>query len=282
MHFDFLEPTRMALLSMNELTTFRWSLGEDVEAYRSAGFEGIGVWRDKVSDLGEDQAVELIAKSGLRVSSLSWAGGFTGTDGRSFADAVEDGLDAVRLAARLAAGCLIVHSGARGNHTSNHARRLFKTALQKLLEPAESLGVTLAVEPMFGSCSTCWTFLEGLEESLELIRSLSSPHLKLVFDTYFLAHDEANLAQLTEIVPQLALVQLGDAHHAPRLEQARARLSEGVLPLDSILSSLHIAGYDGFFEVELIGEEIEACDNHALLAHSRQAFDELAQGARAS
>lgn len=271
----------MAQLAMSELTTFRWSFQEDVEHFRAAGFEGIGVWRDKLSDCGEAVGMRLLAKSGLQVSSLSWAGGFTGTDGRSFADAVEDALDALRLAASLKAGCLIVHSGARGNHTHNHARRLFKTALQKLIDPAESLGVTLAIEPMVESCSSDWTFLAELDETLAFIESLGSPCVRLVFDTYHLGHDAANLARLPDLVSFLATVQLSDAHHPPRCEQSRCRLTEGILPLERIVSTLLNAGYDRYFEVELIGEEIEACDNHALLTHSRSTFDELMDAARA-
>src|SRR5205809_555085 len=136
----------MALLSMNELTTYRWSFEEDVRHYRAAGYDGIGVWREKLADYGEQRGKNLLDLSGLLVSTLSWAGGFTGSDGRSHAEAVEDALDAVRLAAQLRAGCLIVHSGARGGHTRNHVRRMFRGALEKVLAVAEPLAVTIAIE----------------------------------------------------------------------------------------------------------------------------------------
>jgi hypothetical protein len=45
-----------------------------------------------------------------------------------------------------------------------------------------------------------------------------------------------------------------------------------MVPLRRIIGKLLAAGYDGFFEVELIGEEIEASDYHDLLHGSRQAF----------
>ena len=54
----------MSLLSMNELTTYRWSLGQDLENYREAGYSGIGVWRNKLSDENEDEAIERLAASG--------------------------------------------------------------------------------------------------------------------------------------------------------------------------------------------------------------------------
>ena len=60
-------------LSMNEMTTYRWSFEEDVARYRAAGIGAIGVWRQKLSDFGEDKGVELLAESGLKVSNPPWA-----------------------------------------------------------------------------------------------------------------------------------------------------------------------------------------------------------------
>lgn len=85
----------MPRLSMNEMTTYRWSFEEDVARYTAAGIGAIGVWRQKLSDFGEDKGVELLAESGLQVSNLLWAGGFTGSDGRSLRDSIDDALEAV-------------------------------------------------------------------------------------------------------------------------------------------------------------------------------------------
>ena len=101
----------MTLLSMNEITTFRWSLEEDVENYQQAGYRAIGVWRQKLSDGDEDRAIDLVAESGLVVSNLMWAGGFTGSDGRTLAESIDDAAEAIRLAAALQAGCLVIYPG---------------------------------------------------------------------------------------------------------------------------------------------------------------------------
>jgi sugar phosphate isomerase/epimerase len=272
----------MVRLAMNELTTYRWSFDEDVRRYREAGYEGIGVWREKFSDFGEEKGRQLLADSELAVSTLSWAGGFTGSDGRSHVEAIEDALDAVRLAARLRAGCLIVHSGAKGGHIRNHVRRLFQDALDRLLAVAEPLSVTIALEPMHPSCAADWTFLSGVDDALELLQACNSPRLKLALDTYHLGHDGGLLQRLEEVAPHVAVVQLGDARHEPRGEPSRCRLGEGMLPLGRFVATLLSAGFDGFFEVELMGEEIEADNYQELLDHSRQTFDELLAVAKGS
>ena len=63
---------------MNELTTFRWSFEEDVHNYAAADINAIGVWRQKLSDYGEEKGIELLSEYGMQVSNLLWAGGFTG------------------------------------------------------------------------------------------------------------------------------------------------------------------------------------------------------------
>lgn len=42
-----------------------------------------------------------------------------------------------------------------------------------------------------------------------------------------------------------------------------------------VSSALQRAGYNGYFDVELMGEAIEACDYQQLLERSKQAFQQL-------
>ena len=86
------------------------------------------------------------------------------------------------------------------------------------------------------------------------------------------------LDRIPEIAPHVAIVQLGDAREPPTGEQNRCRLGDGGIPLKEIVDALADAGYDGFYDVELLGEEIETIDYHALLDHAKQAYGELVAG----
>jgi sugar phosphate isomerase/epimerase len=269
----FSEFPRMAGLAICELTTYRWSFEEDVQHYAAAGMEGIGIWRQKLSDFGEQQGRKLLAEHPLKVSSLFWAGGFTGSGDQSHEEGIEDACDALRLAATLNAGCLIVHSGARAMHTQNHVRRLLLLALDKLLPLAEQLQVAVALEPMPAVAGVDWTFLNSLNAAAELAARYNTPALRLVLDTYYWGLDPELEARLPQIVPHLALVQLADSKSPPTREPNRCRLGEGQIPLTSILRALDQAGYRGNYEVELLGEEIETSNYGELLAHCENSFD---------
>jgi sugar phosphate isomerase/epimerase len=267
----------MAELSMNETTTFRWSFEEDVEQYAAAGIPAIGVWRQKLSDCGLPKACSLLHQSGLKVSHLFWAGGFTGSDGRSYRESIEDAAEAVRTAAELTCPTLVVYSGPRAGHTHNHARRLVLGALNELVPQAAELGVTLAIEPMHPGCADQWTFLTALDDALQLIEAVASPQIKLVLDTYHVGQEPGLVDRLAAILPQVAIVQLGDARRPPAGEQNRCRLGEGVVPLAEIIAALRAGGYNGYYDVELLGEELEVTDYPSLLQHAKEAFGRLVE-----
>ena len=266
----------MLHLSMNQLSTLRWPFERDVHEYASAGFQSMGIWRPKLSDVSEDRGVRLLREYGMEVSNLLWAGGFTGSDGRSYRDAVRDAIDAIHTASHLETECLIIYTGSWGGHTQSHAYRLVRNALTELLPHAEEFGITLALEPMSPACGAEWTFLSSLQEALDIIDPFESPYLKLALDTYHFAIDgPPALQHLEDIVDRIAVVHLGDGLDPPVGEQNRCRLGDGRIPLQKIVATLKSSGYDGFLDVELMGESLEGLDYQDLLQHSRHALEEI-------
>ena len=266
----------MTQLSMNQMTTYRWSLAQDVENYQDAGYSAIGVWRNKFIDENEDQAIDLVTRSGLSVTNVSWAGGFTGSDGRPLAERVEDAADAIRFAASMMAGCLVIYSGGRNNHINRHATRLLRMALDELLPIAEMWEVPLAIEPMHPACASDWTFLTSLESAIDLVEQVDSPFLKIAYDTYHFPLGSRRSHQLAALAPLLGIVFLGDRLQPASAEQERCPLGHGRLPLVEIISTLQDAGYTGAYDVKLMGPDIETCDYWTLLEQSQVAFGDLA------
>jgi sugar phosphate isomerase/epimerase len=265
----------MVRLSMNEITTFSWTFDEDVHRYQAAGYDGIGVWRPKLADFGEERGVELLAESGLQVSNLLWAGGFTGSEGRSFRDSVDDAVEAVHLAAAMQADCLVVYSGPRAGHTLNHARRLTRRALKELAPVAAACGVTVAVEPVHEACDGEWSFLHSITDTLEFLESIGAPAVKFVFDTYHLGQGFLSWEQIRVFAPRVAVVHLADARHLPRGEQNRCLIGSGVIPIRELIATLTAGGFQGFFDIELTGEDVEGLEYDEILRQSRTALTEL-------
>jgi sugar phosphate isomerase/epimerase len=143
--------------------------------------------------------------------------------------------------------------------------------LVEVAKLAEDAGVTLGVEPMHAGCAAEWTYLTSLSDALELLADVGSPALKLVVDTYHLCQDGVPAFDQPDFVDQLALVQLGDSRLPPDGEQNRCRLGDGVIPLQETVTRLIRGGYRGFWEIELLGEDVETTDYHELLRQSKMA-----------
>ena len=118
-------------------------------------------------------------------------------------------------------------------------------------------------------------FLPPLTKRLIFWIGVAHPQVKMVLDTYHLGHEPGLVDRLAAIVPQIAIVQLGDARCPPAGEQNRCRLGEGEVPLPEIVAALKSGGYDGYYDVELLGEELEAVDYSLLLQHAKEVFAKL-------
>lgn len=269
---------RMNTLSISQLSTLRWDLESDVHEYAKRGFGGIGLYRPKLDDYGIERTIELLQEYSMRATSLSWVGGFTGSDGRPFEDAVSDAIAAVLQAAELRAGTLIVLAGGKNNHIKTHLRRTLCQALARLAAVASEHGIQLALEPFHPGCGDEWSFVNDLQSTLDIIERVDNPSLGLVMDTYHIGMDRDAIRWLPDVARHIHLVQLGDGRHCPHGEMNRCLLGDGCVPLPELMEVLLDNGYRGSWEVELIGEDVESVSYDHLLDHTKRYLDQtLAQ-----
>lgn len=265
----------MNTLSVSQLSTLRWDFEQELSAYAERGFGGVGVYRPKLEDYGIDRAIDLLDDFAMDVTSLSWVGGFTGSDGRRFEDAVSDAMSAILQAARIRAETLIVIAGGKNNHIQTHLHRTLRCALKRLAAVASEHGVQLALEPIHPGCGDEWSFVTDLQTTLKIIEEVDNPSLGLVLDTYHIGMDDDALRWLPDVAPHVHLVQLGDGRHCPHGEMNRCLLGEGCIPLHEITEMLTECGYQGAWEIELIGEDVETIGYEHLLDHTRDYLEHM-------
>ena len=266
--------------SISELTTLRWELAEELDRLARHGFDRLSIWRTKLSDIGTEQARCLLQQSGMRVSSLQWAGGFTGGDGRSFTESVDDALEAVEAAAEIGTDVLVVHSGCRGGHTRGHARRLLADALDVLAPEALARGVTLALKPTHPAAAANCGFLTNLPEALGWVERFDHPAVRLSLDLWHFGKDRSLFEHLGSLVPLMAVVQVADCRGEPSAERERLAPGQGTHPLGAIVAAILEHGYTGDFEFEFVGEAGGALGYEDVLRQARVTADAWAGLAR--
>jgi len=252
--------------AVSQLTTLRWELPEELCHCIEHGFDAISLWRPKLSDLSLTEARSLLKQAGVRVACLQWAGGFTGSDGRSFQESVDDCCEAIDTAEQLETDTLVVYAGCRGGHTLSHARRLVLHALWELAPVAAAAGVSLAVKPVRSPAAAGCGFLTTLAEALEEIVAVDHPQVGLAIDLWAYADDSAAFHDCDRLARHTRLVSIADRVGELHADQERLPPGQGSLPLADRLEMLLRAGFCGVFELDPVGETVAREGYEATLA----------------
>ena len=243
----------MPRLSICQLSTSRWSFHQDILKYAALQCNSVGVWRDKVDEIGTQEAADFLFEMKTGVSSIHWCGGFTGSTGVSYVDALNDSIESVKLAGMLGAETLIIHPGARNGHTHRHSHRLLETALNAIIPVATDYGVRIAIEPMQFVTHCPWTFLNGFEQVQKVLDNYDPADVGFVLDLFHMGSDFDLLHKLPTLTDRLALVQVSDRKRTGDYSGKRCALGTGVLPLREWLAKLAETDYRGHYEIETWG-----------------------------
>lgn len=257
-------------VAVHQRTTQRWSLFKDLVSYSAKGFTRVGLCRGKVEEFGLAETADLLAEMEMRVTSLCSVGGFTGSNGQSFREAVEDARQMIWAASVLGAECLVIHPGGANGHTTSHLRRLFRLALDELVPVAADLDVRLAVEPVSGPESRALSFAKDFRSTLELISEFPAAHVGMVADLFYLARDQEAIRRFPDMVQRVALVQVSDLRPCSRGLPVRCLPGAGRLPLRSWFNRLAHCQYQGPIEMEMHGPEFEFLSHADVLVAMRE------------
>lgn len=267
--------------AISQLTTPRWDLEKDLATCAAHGFASLAIWRPKLSDTPIATARRMLTAAGIQASSVQWAGGFTGADGRSFDESVADALDAIDCARVVGAPVVVLHSGCRGGHTRSHARRLLMQAVEAVAPAAARARVQLAIKPLHAAVAADCDFLGSLAEALEMIDAIGehavvSTDVGLAVDLWHFA-DEPGFADLAPLVAtRTAVVQVADRRGPPSPDQERLPVGRGMLPLRDAALRLVDHGFSGCFEFDPVGEDVESLGYDEVLATLRCVVDDWA------
>jgi len=267
-------------LSINTATIKRASLTEALDLSVAAGLSHIGLWRDKVAEVGLDTAVELVKASGLRVSSLCRGGFLTAADEAGQAAALEDNKAAILEAKALgttevimvvgglpdfsvAPGAVDAGGGATavaGGKDLVLARRRVADRLAELVPFALEHGVRLVLEALHPMYAADRAVLSTLGQALDLAAPHPAGAVGVVVDTFHVWWDPSLREQIARAGAEgrIASYQVCDFNLPIAADALLSRgfMGDGVIDFASIGAWVAGAGYDGPVEVEIFNEEI--------------------------
>ena len=263
----------LARLSLNTATTKRWTLEEAVDGTVLAGLGAIGLWRDRVSEVGLTQAASLVADAGLRVSSLCRGGFLTAADDAGAKAALADNRAAILEAATLGTTSLIMVVGGlpaasapggpallNGDRDLVGARRRVADRIGELVPLALEHGVRLVLEPLHPMFAADRAVISTLKQALDLAAPHPAEAVGVVVDTYHVWWDPELEAQIARAGAEgrLASYQVCDWTLPLAADSllSRGYMGDGYVDFASIGRWVSAAGYTGDVEVEIFNQAI--------------------------
>ncbi len=168
--------------------------------------------------------------------------------------AARDLIRVIDMAAELGAPSIYLITGGRGRLSWEQAAARFAELLAPCRDHATERGVALLVEnasPLTVDIHIAHT----LPDTLRLARLAG---IGLCVDLHA-CWVEADLREkLAEALPIAGLVQISDHVPGDRTTPCRAVPGDGAVPLEAILRDVLDLGYTGLFDLELVGQRIEA------------------------
>lgn len=236
-------------ISLNQMTTRRWSMEEDIKAVTQLGLKSVGLWRLKYEDYGETETANLLNESQLNVSSISWIGGFTGAHGYIIDDCIREAVEVIRFAKWIGAETVVIATGEQDRHIVSYAQKLVAESLELLGDYAQECNVQLAVMPMTPSTAHGWTFLTSLQKTEELLARCNHPNVGLCLHSYYALQDTKWKQILPRLVSDIKLVKLCDGA-SPKRPRKQCLPGQGKMDLSILFESLLSLGYEGMFEID--------------------------------
>jgi sugar phosphate isomerase/epimerase len=259
--------TDLARLSLNQRTTERWSLREAIDGCARAGVPAIGIWRDKIAEVGLESAVRMVRDAGMRVSSVCRGGMFPAATHAERQERIEDNRRAIDEAAALGAEVLVLVCGPAPDRDIRAARAMVAEGIAAVLPYAAERGVRLGIEPLHPMFAADRSVITTLAEATDLAERFDSPYVGVVVDVYHVWWDPDLYAQIERTGKRIAAFHVNDwIIPLPDPLLGRGMMGDGVIELRSIRSAVDAAGYTGLIEVEIFNQAIWAMPGAEVLA----------------
>ncbi|MEY2424098.1 MAG: hypothetical protein QOI95_4165 [Acidimicrobiaceae bacterium] len=233
------------------ISTWNQSLADDVRLYEELGIHTIGVALRKIEAATD---VELLQSSGLEVANVIGVG--------------HAGLPrALELANRLGASVIVFTTGPAGQLEWDDAADAFVSAMAPHL-PAPLM---LCLEHT-NSLRHDVSFVHTLRDAIDLARRLDI-HVCMEINACWAERDLART--IVEGIDRIGIVQVSDFAIGTLSTPNRLVPGDGDIPLRRIIGHVLDAGYEGVFDLELVGPKIEEEGYRSALARSCDYLSQL-------
>lgn len=266
---------------------------QDISQIAGSGADGIGIWEGKYERRDEPNVISAVSGSGLRATFCMptlWTilpGPVDGPAMREPSVRTELICESIPHLAKFDPVAIVVGPGTSGDE-ARPAGPLEEVAksLMKIADVAADHGQRIAFE-LLARRRGCP--LPTLHEMVDFIDSLDRDNIDVAFDVWHTWAEPSLTEDLSRYVDRIASVQVNDVQWNERCWCDRALPGGGRGVLPGILATLISAGYEGWYELEIVSDDgsygtvlpdsLWNLPHETLLSLGKSAFDKAyAQG----
>jgi len=230
-------------LSISEITTVTQSFADDLDAYRAAGADGIGIWEMKL----EGDSLERFRASGLEsaaavpeVPSILPLPLMEGP--ADPAERIEAICAGVARLAPFEPSCVLFLTGPGDDPAT------VVEGMRAIAAAGREHGVTVALEPVQREFAHFWTSVSSLGEAAALVDEAGAD-IGLIYDSWQLYGER--LEEIERYRDRIVGVHLADWRDPTRNTNDRVLPGDGVIEFAPILDALR---WDGLYDLEIFSD----------------------------
>jgi sugar phosphate isomerase/epimerase len=242
--------------AISQVCSMGWSFDRDMAWYAEIGAPAISILGSKLEAFGREAGLRLLSRSGLAVAAYGSLGPFSLHEPEAWPAEIQRAGEQIALAAGLGARTATLLSGSGRGRPYPESEAALVALLEQLLPLAERHGVVLALEHNH-ALRVDLGFVHSLHDALDLADRVDSPWFSICCEINNAWIERFLYEDIRARVGRIGLVQLSDFLAGTLSTPERAPLGDGIIPLEPILRAFEAARYPGWYEIELIGREIE-------------------------
>jgi sugar phosphate isomerase/epimerase len=252
-------------ISVSAVSTWNWSLDEDLAFYEREGIQNVGIAFRKLEADGDVMAaVRRVNDAGLRVTNLLVPGPFELDHPERWHEQRERADLMMDAALDLRPEVVVFTTGPAGRLPWERAADALEEVMHGMILEATRESLPIAFEHTHALRADVG-FVHSLRDAIELAWRLGAGVCMEVNACWA----ERNLGgTIAAGVDAISLVQVSDFAIGTHTTPDRLVPGDGDIPLGRIVGQLRDAGYEGAFDIEIIGPRIEEEGYESAIARS--------------
>jgi sugar phosphate isomerase/epimerase len=261
-------------LSVNSVSSYMQPLAADIALWQDLGIEHVALILPKIEEIGWDAARDMVTTAGLRVSTI-FGPTYRPLDAdRSLGwwDADQKGtVDTIEFAASIGAASVYVCSGAAPTVSWDEAADAFCELVAPAVARGNELGVPLLLEPT-NPLRADISFIFWQRDAMDLARRAGT---KIVLDLQSCWYERGLEQVVRKNMDLVGLTQISDYVIGTTETGNRVVPGDGDIPLERLLAMVLDAGFEGSFDLEVMGPRVEEEGYRSAIQRSVERTSEL-------